>query len=230
MMMGWSARSALHAARAVSPMRRVWLAAGLVAVVAALTVSVGFTVAQGRTPRPAGTTGVMGGTGMMGAVWLAGNGVRVTSIPVARDRAAVAAAQGLHPGEVIWFDNGFYVELKDATGDSATEVIVDPAGGAVRTEPGPAMMWNTRYGMPGAVTRASGRNAVSAARAQQLASAWLAANLPGHAAEPPDAYPGYYTMETTTGGAVDGMLSVNATTGQVWYHSWHGRYIAREDG
>jgi hypothetical protein len=38
-------------------------------------------------------------------------------------------------------------------------------------------------------------------------------------------------METTTAqGTVNGMLSVNASTGQVWYHSWHGRFIAREDG
>jgi hypothetical protein len=27
-------------------------------------------------------------------------------------------------------------------------------------------------------------------------------------------------------GTIDGMLPVNATTGQVWYHTWHGRFIA----
>jgi hypothetical protein len=55
-------------------------------------------------------------------------------------------------------------------------------------------------------------------------------NRPGHAVTAADAYPGYYTLETTTtAGAVDGMLSVNAATGQVWYHTWHGRFIARED-
>jgi hypothetical protein len=25
------------------------------------------------------------------------------------------------------------------------------------------------------------------------------------------------------------MLSVNATTGAVWYHTWHGTFIAKED-
>ena len=45
-----------------------------------------------------------------------------------------------------------------------------------------------------------------------------------------DAYPGYYTVDVTTSGVVDGMLSVNATTGQVWYHTWHGRFIALQDG
>jgi hypothetical protein len=223
------------------------LVAVLVVAVAALAGSAAYAATRAGTVRAGGTAGMMGGSGtvtgpgmmggtgmmgtggMMGTVWLPGNGSRVASIPAARSRAASAASStGLHPGEVIWFDNGFYVELKDASGDSATEVIVDPATGAVTTEPGPAMMWNTRYGMHG---RAAGTATVDAAKAQQLATAWLAANLPGRVAAPPDSYPGYYTLETTTeGGAVNGMLSVNASTGQVWYHSWHGRFIAGEDG
>ena len=72
--------------------------------------------------------------GFMGRVWLPGNGAAVSSIPAARARAATAAqAAGLHPGEVMWFDNGFYVELKDSAGQPATEVIVDPATGSVST-------------------------------------------------------------------------------------------------
>lgn len=225
-------------------MRRLWSSLALVAAVGALVASVTFAVGQASPTRPAvpgtmagqdwyGTgTGMMGGSGMeamMGKVWLAGNGTRVTSITAARDRATTAGASiGLRPGEVIWFDNGFYVELKDPTGDSATEVIVDPASGAVSTEPGPAMMWNTRYGLHRTGTTAP--TAVTPDRAQQNATDWLARNLPGRLAQPPEAYPGYYTLETTTGGGtVNGMLSVNASTGQVWYHSWHGRYIARED-
>src|SRR5262245_13055071 len=132
-------------------MRRTWLAAGLVTAVAALAGSVALAAAQATTPRLAGGTGMMGGSGtvsgtgmigrtgmmggtagMMGTVWLPGDGVRVASIPAARDRAGAAASRvGLHPGEVIWFDNGFYVELKEAAGNPATEVIVDPGSGAV---------------------------------------------------------------------------------------------------
>ncbi len=225
-------------------MRRLWLSLTLVAAVGALIASVTLAVGQASRPRPAGPgmmtaqgwygtgTGMMGGTGMsamMGTVWLAGDGHRVTSIAAARDRATTAGTSaGLHTGEAIWFDNGFYVELKDATGDSATEVIVDPATGAVGTEPGPAMMWNTRYGMHR--TGTTGPATVTSDRAQRYAADWLGRNLPGRQAQPPDAYPGYYTLETTTpGGTINGMLSVNAATGQVWYHSWHGRFIARED-
>ena len=110
---------------------------------------------------------------MMGNVWLAGNGP-VASIAAARERAgAAAAAAGLHPGEVIWFDNGFYVELKDAAGNPATEVIVDPVSGTVFTEPGPAMMWNTRYGMHRAInaptTSPTDQCAAGAADRQRLA-------------------------------------------------------------
>ena len=92
------------------------------------------------------------------------------------------------------------------------------------------MMWNTRYGMHGFVNGQGAVPAISAQRAQQLATQWLDANLAGRIAQPPDSYPGYYTSETTTSdGTINGMLSVNATTGQVWYHSWHGRFIAKED-
>lgn len=228
--------------------RRVWLSLALAAAVLVLAGSVaaavgyhrtasrypGYGMMNGAVPGPGmmGTgAGMMGGAGGMmgGGVWLAGNGTRIGSIAAARDRAATAAAPaGLHPGEVIWFDNGFYVELKDAAGNAATEVLVDPSSGAVATEPGPAMMWNTSYGMHGGA--ATTTVTVSAEQARQIADRWLATNRPGSHAEAPDAYPGYYTVETTSGGTIDGMLSVNARTGQVWYHTWHGRFIAREDG
>lgn len=241
-------------------MRRLWLSLALVAAVAVLAGSVALAIGNAhgggyvRTAygRGAGTVGganvrggagaMMGGAGagmmsgaggpgsaagMMGGVWLTGDGTRVTSIAAARARATTAATpSGLHTGEVIWFDNGFYVELKDATGAAATEVIVDPQTGAVSTEPGPAMMWNTRYGMH----RTAAAATVSAERARQIATAWLATNQPGWRVTEPDAYPGYYTLETTTAqGAINGMLSVNAATGAVWYHTWHGAFIARED-
>ena len=227
-------------------MRRVWLSLALAAAVVTLVATVAAAVASSKTgPRYSGGStmgapgagagfgmmggGVMtGGRGLTGGLWLAGDGIRVTSIAAARIRTATAiAGLGLHPAEVIWFDNGFYVELKDAAGESATEVLVDPASGAVSTEPGPAMMWNTRYGMH---VGGNTSTTVSAEQARRRADAWLAANRPGRHAEPADSYPGYYTLEFTGGGTVDGMLSINATTGQVWYHSWHSRFVAREDG
>jgi len=180
---------------------------------------------QGQDPG----AGMMRGSmmGSMGMAWLPGDGVAVSSIAAAQTRAAAAAAPaGLHPGEVMWFDNGFYVELKDGAGQPATEVIVDPRTGTVSTEPGPAMMWNTRFGMR---TRTGDVGVVDATKARTIATSWLAANRAGTTIGSIDAYPGYFTIDLRRNGTVSGMMSVSSLTGAVWYHTWHGAFIAMED-
>jgi hypothetical protein len=184
---------------------------------------------MGRQGQGAGMMGgsMMGSTGSMGMTWLPGDGVAVSSIPAARTRAATAAKPaGLHPGEVMWFDNGFYVELKDGAGNPATEVIVNLRTGAVSTEPGPAMMWNTRFGMH---TRGGDVGAVDATKARTIATSWLAANQVGTTVGSLDAYPGYFTIDLQRSGTVSGMMSVSSVNGAVWYHTWHGAFIAKED-
>lgn len=173
--------------------------------------------------------GMMGGSmGSRGMVWLRGNGIAVSAISAARARAASAAKEaGLHPGEVMWFDNGLYVELKDSAGQPATEIIVDPGTGTVSTEPGPAMMWNTRYGMMRGGSGDTG--AVDSTKAREIATSWLAANRPGATIRSIDIYPGYFTLDLQDNGVVSGMMSVNSSTGAVWYHTWHGTFIAMED-
>jgi hypothetical protein len=161
-----------------------------------------------------------GGSMMDTHTWLAGNGVQVTTIAAARARAQTAASpSGLHTGEVMQFTKNFYVELKDASGASAAEVLVDPASGAVFTEYGPGMMWST----------GNAPYAISAERAAAIAGQWLQANASGQTVGSTDLFPGHYTMDTVTAGNTVGMLSVNATTGDVWYHTWHGTFIAKED-
>jgi hypothetical protein len=178
-----------------------------------------------------GSTSGMGMKGGMSMALRPGDGVAVSSMTAARARAATAGAPaGLHPGEVIWFDNGFYVELKDKAGQPATEVIVDPRSGAVSTEPGPAMMWNTRVGMHAHGNSAiAATGAVDATKARAIAASWLAANRAGTTIGTVDAYPGYFTMDLTRNGAVTSMMSVNSVTGAVWYHAWHGAFVAGED-
>ena len=192
----------------------------------------GFGQGQGMMGGQGFGQGMMGGSmmgsyGSMGMAWLPGDGVGVSSIPAARARAAKAAAPaGLHPGEVMWFDNGFYVELKDSAQKPATEVIVDPGTGAVSTEPGPAMMWNTSFGMRAGSDSAG---AVTETKAREVATSWLTANQVGTTIEGIDAYPGYFTVDLQRGGTVSGMMSVNSFTGAVWYHAWHGAFKAMED-
>ena len=42
-------------------------------------------------------------------------------------------------------------------------------------------------------------------------------------------FPGYYSFDTTVDGKTHGMLSVNASTGAVWYHGWHGAFLGEHD-
>jgi hypothetical protein len=168
------------------------------------------------------------GSGGMGGYVLPGNGP-VDSLDAARQRAQVFADRwNLRAGEVMEFDNGFYAELRTADGQRATEVLIDSASGGVRLEYGPAMMWNTSYGMhPG---QAATPVRVSPAEAARIAQRWLDDRRQGLSAHEPELFPGYYTLHTTRDGKISGMMSVNAYTGAVWYHTWHGRYVAMSEG
>lgn len=175
-----------------------------------------------------GMMGAGAGHGMMDGYALPGNGVRVDSLDAAGQRAqAFADRWDLRVGEVMRFDNGFYAELETSNGQGATEVLIDPANGRVQLEYGPAMMWNTRYGMHAGTVATPVR--VSPAKAADIAQRWLDKQRPGLTTGEPEQFPGYYTMHTTRNGQISGMMSVNADTGAVWYHTWHGQYIAMSE-
>lgn len=92
--------------------------------------------------------------------------------------------------------------------------------------PGGMMGWGFRSS-----PATSGETAVSPDEARRIAQRWLDANLPGtRADEEADAFYGYYTLHFLRDGRIEGMLSVHGTTGAVWYHSWHGRFVAMEGG
>jgi hypothetical protein len=188
------------------------------------------------------------GPGMMG-YGPSGGGDRVDGVAEARRQAQRFADRlDLRVGEVMRFRDNYYAELLEGDGGRrATEVLVNPATGAVWLEYGPAMMWNTRYGMM-ARTRVTGRpmmggpgmmggggdptwappdarTRVTPAAARRLAQRWLTANRGGLRAGEPETFPGYYTMHTLRAGRVTGMLSVNAATGAIWEHWWHGPFV-----
>jgi hypothetical protein len=72
----------------------------------------------------------------------------VHTLAAARTEAQRFASRlSLRVDEVLQFKRNFYTKLVDTAGNGATEVLVDPSTGIVSTEYGPAMMWNTRYGM-----------------------------------------------------------------------------------
>lgn len=162
--------------------------------------------------------------------------------------------ENLSLGEIMIFDNHAYAQIIDETTETgAFEVLVDPVTGNVFPEPGPNMMWNTQYGMMAGSSSGmmggqlgsgmmggspSGNmmgsfgyapNAefnITAEEAVGTAQSYLDAYLPGKTAdEHADTFPGYYTLHVLEDGETIGMLSVNAYTGQVFLHQWHGNLI-----
>lgn len=153
--------------------------------------------------------------------------------------------ESLEIAEVMQFDNHFYAQaVESETGINALEILIDPFTAGVYPEPGPNMMWNTKYGMMGnrgmmgsfGGMKGGARNipdndmSVSPERARELAQAKLDNTLPGTTVdEEVDVFYGYYTIHTLRDGEVVGMLSVNGYTGQVWLHIWHGEFVDMTD-
>lgn len=106
-------------------------------------------------------------------------------------------------------------------------------GGMMNSRFGSGMMGGDQYGsmMGGNMMGNFGYTPdaeinITAAEAVKIAQAYLDAYLPGKMAdETADAFPGYYTLHVLEDGEVVGMLSVNAYTGQVFLHHWHGDFI-----
>ena len=201
-----------------------------------------------------GFGGMMGGSGMMGNGQgmmggqgfggMMGNGQAAGAVqgePLTIDQAAEKAQEYLKSSnytdltlaEVMAFDNNFYALITEkSTGMGAFELLVNRYNGAVYPEPGPNMMWNTKYGhmgMGGAWNQQQGPVTVTVAQARTAAQTWLDANQPGaKLADDEMQFPGYYTMDFLEDGKTSGMLSVNGYTGQVWFHTWHGNFISEK--
>jgi hypothetical protein len=188
------------------------------------------------------------------------------SSPITMDQAKAIAEQYLssvnNPNlaihEIMEFQNNFYIIYYEKdTARGAFEMLIwkqAPSSGmmgggmgmgmgggmmtgVIMPEPGPNMMWNTKYsqmgggmmggqGMGWNQNQATGAMSVTKEKALQIAQTYLDQNLNGAKVEE-DAmqFYGYYTMDFTVNGKIAGMLSVNGQTGQVWYHSWHGVFI-----
>jgi hypothetical protein len=138
-------------------------------------------------------------------------------------------------GEIMIFDNHAYAQIIEAaTGIGAMEVLVDPLSLGITPEHGPNMMWNLKYGgmhrggPMGTQTRWDEANEMTmdAEKAVEIAQEYLDQTSTGLTAdEHADPFYGYYTIHTFRDGSVEGMLSVNGYTGQVFPHTWHGELI-----
>lgn len=200
---------------------------------------------RGRMMGGNGPGGMMGGAygpGMMGGL---GGTVQTSVTPAelaaVRDRVeqrlADSGYKGFRVAEIMAFTRNDYVIVEDTAGKPAFELLADPKGRWLTPEPGPNMMWNTSYGtmqgvgVPGcpAATQPSGGTPLTAAQAKAKANAWLEQHRPGQTAADATALPGYFTIDVAEGGKTVGMLSVHATSGAVWFHTWHGTFLADRD-
>ena len=193
---------------------------------------------MGPGPALSGAEGMMGGRYRADTGDYSNNGTPLTldqAIQAANQYLAAYGNTDLTLTEVMEFSDNFYAEVEEEnSGIHAFELLIDRYSGAVYPEPGPNMMWNTKYGhmggMMGQGSWQAGPTSVTAEKALELAQEWLDQYLPGtSAAEKADAFYGYYTIHTLKDGQVTGMLSVNDYTGEAWYHTWHGDFITMKE-
>ena len=106
----------------------------------------------------------------------------------ARQYVAAYGNPDLMLTEVMEFEDNFYVEVEvESTSIHAFELLVDRNTGAVFPEPGPNMMWNTRYGHMGGMMggwrgQSTGAMVVAPEQARQIAQQWLDRFMPGKSA------------------------------------------------
>ena len=175
-------------------------------------------------------SGMMGQGGTCDGSGTAGVSNDTTPITIDQAKASVetylvtTGKTDLEIAEIIEFDNHFYAGLKEkTTGKYAIELLVNRYTGSVFPEMGPNMMWNTKYGHMNLNTQ--GTATVTEEQAIKKAQEYLVTALPGTEVKGADPFYGYYTLEVIKGGTVYGMISVNANTGAVWYHNWHGTFV-----
>ena len=147
--------------------------------------------------------------------------------------------------EVEEYQNNFYATYYEkSTGIFAFAMLIWKPGstwtggmmgngimsGALTPEPGPNMMWNTKYGVMGGIMgiyrqTSTSNMTVTSEQAKAIAQQYLDSSFSGTSAGDVDTFYGYYNVDVLSNGNTFGMLSVNGYNGQVWYHSWHGTYI-----
>lgn len=187
-----------------------------------------------------GRGGMMGGYGggMMGNRSYGGfaGGNRIEIADATESVESFLEYEGLKDleiAEVMEFEQNFYAIVSETSTDiGAMELLIDPYSGYVTYEPGPNMMWNTKYGHMGRRWWRPNRS-MSLTEAEAVAAANEALEADGYslvADSHADEFYGYYTLHVLDGSKIVGMLSVNGFDGAVWYHDWHGDYLGMTEG
>ena len=162
-----------------------------------------------------------------------------TSSPLALSQATQIATTyvaslsnpDLEVTETEEYANNFYVVVSEtSTGNGAFELLVNKYTGVVTPEPGPNMMWNTKYTFTNGYCNwfrgtTTDTPTVTRSQASNYAQQYLDSYLQGATVGDVTTFYGYYTFEVLKQGKIYGMLSANGSTGQVWFHTCHGAFI-----
>ena len=231
------------------------LAVGVVVLLIAIGI---LTTTVGNWPVVALGQGGMSMNGMMmQGMGMMGGPFAPSSRPISMERAIEILRQwpdahhvdGLVLDEAEAYTQNFYGQFKEAsTGRGAVQVLVDRYTGRPMPEMGPNLMWNAKYGkammkemmsgmgmmmnnmgMMGIAPATPPASAISEPQAKQSATQFLAGYLPSARLGGGDAFYGYYHFDVLRGIRQVGMLSVNAQSGQVWYHTWHGEFLEKRE-
>lgn len=136
------------------------------------------------------------------------------------------------PGPNMMWNTEYGMSMQSMMGGMGNGMMNGQGAAGMMNGQNGGMMNGQNGGMMGnGVNTANGEITVTAAEAPALAQTYLDNALPGTTAdEHADTFPGYYTLHIERDGAVIGMLSVNAYTGDVFLHHWHGDFLEMEDG
>ncbi len=217
----------------------------VLAAAVVLVLGIGYVIGQGMMGGPGNGYGPMGGPGsgygyggMMGGPGMGMGGPGMsgmmgiyppTARPIAEDEAkrrfedfAARVAPGAKVKDVMAFSQNYYAQIVDEQGRGLAEVLVDRYSGVVFPEPGPNMMWR------GASRYLGTRPRYDLEAAKGLALEFLKGYLPGSRIYEEQAFDGYYTFDFGRE-RIEGMLSVNAYSGEVWVHTWHGVFLGERE-
>ena len=170
-------------------------------------------------------SGMMGNMRMGDMMALYYPDARPISEDVARKSMESLATQygsNVEVEDFMIFSSNYYAVVKDvSSGKDIAEILVDRYSGSAYPEPGPNMMWNTQFG---AGRTKTGGSEYDLAEAENLTNSFLSGYLPEAKSLESKEMPGYYTFDFGRQG-IEGMLSLNAFSGQIWVHTWHGPYL-----
>ncbi|HEX3019244.1 MAG TPA: hypothetical protein VHP36_03035 [Chitinispirillaceae bacterium] len=175
-------------------------------------------------------SGIMGS--MMTSNMMMGNMMAIyypESEPVTQDKALRSmrnfsrqCGSNIEVEDFMVFSGNYYGVLKDPNSSQyIAEVLVDRYSGLAYAEPGPNMMWNTRFGAGRTGTEGT---EYDLSEAENLTTNFLGGYLPEAQIMESKEMPGYYTFDFGRQ-EIEGMLSVNAYNGQIWVHTWHGPFL-----